>query len=153
MPVFCVDTNVWIALWRENYPIDVFPTLWTKLDEVIAVGEVVAPVDVCDELERQDDDLLRWVRQRPTLFRVADTATQNAVIVIMNQFPNWVDVNSTRNQADPWVVAMGVVIPSTVVTNERSSNGPRPKIPNVCEHFGVECIDLLAFIRRQGWTF
>ena len=54
--------------------------------------------------------------------------------------------------ADPFVVAAAKAIAATVVTQE----GLKPnaaKIPNVCEEFGVPCIDLQTFMTQQGWSF
>jgi len=27
------------------------------------------------------------------------------------------------------------------------------KIPNVCQHFSVPCMDLETFMQQQGWSF
>lgn len=29
----------------------------------------------------------------------------------------------------------------------------RPRIPEVCGVLGVRCVNLIGFIRDQGWTF
>ena len=42
----------------------------------------------------------------------------------------------------------------TVVTEEGArGNRNRPKIPLVCQEFGVDCINVLDFIEAQGWKF
>lgn len=38
---YCVDTSGWLDGWQRHYPKDVFPSLWTKLDELIINGEVI----------------------------------------------------------------------------------------------------------------
>jgi hypothetical protein len=41
-----------------------------------------------------------------------------------------------------------------VVTEEKNIGTPeKPKIPVVCRHFGIRCINVLKFIREQGWVF
>lgn len=41
-----------------------------------------------------------------------------------------------------------------VVTEElRSGNLTKPKIPDVCDALGVPCLNLVGFVRAQGWTF
>ena len=43
---------------------------------------------------------------------------------------------------------------SIVVTEETpTSTLERPRIPDVCSALGVRCINLIGFIRDQGWTF
>jgi hypothetical protein len=27
------------------------------------------------------------------------------------------------------------------------------KIPNICQHFGVPCLDLRGFMAKEGWVF
>jgi len=54
--------------------------------------------------------------------------------------------------ADPFVVARAAVEPATVVSMEKiKPNGA--KIPNICEHFNVPCIDLEAFMEIENWQF
>jgi len=54
--------------------------------------------------------------------------------------------------ADPFVIACAKVRGGTVVTEERlNPNGAR--IPNVCEHFNVSCINLEKFMDQQKWSF
>ncbi len=37
---YCVDTSGWLDGWERHYPPDVFPSLWTTLDELIGAGAV-----------------------------------------------------------------------------------------------------------------
>lgn len=43
------------------------------------------------------------------------------------------------------------LISTREVFNELQPNAA--KIPNVCAHFKIPCIDLEEFMHRQGWTF
>jgi hypothetical protein len=43
----------------------------------------------------------------------------------------------------------GIVVPQET----RTSNPERPRIPDVCDGMGVRYVDLVGFIRDQGWTF
>ena len=40
----------------------------------------------------------------------------------------------------------------TVVTLERAKPNAA-KIPNVCAHFGVPCLDFEGFLHENGWSF
>ncbi len=60
--------------------------------------------------------------------------------------------------ADPFVIACARIHQGSVVTEEgwlRPGNAltPKPnaaKIPNVCDHFDIPCINLEAFMHQQG---
>ena len=54
--------------------------------------------------------------------------------------------------ADPFIIARAKVINGCVVTEEKRTPNAA-KIPNVCEHFGVEYTNLQGFMKKEGWTF
>ena len=59
---------------------------------------------------------------------------------------------SGRPVADPFVIAKAKVEHGIVVTEE-SYKENAAKIPNVCEHFGIECINLEDFMQKENWQF
>ena len=150
---FCFDTSALLECWSRSYPIDIFPGLWSRFDEMIAGGEIVAPDEVHEEIKKKDDDLTKWVQSRSVMFAPLDAAVQRAASETLTEFPELVKALSNRNQADPFVVGLARVRGVTVVTQERGGTKAKPRIPAVCEHFKVECIDVLGFIRLCGWTF
>jgi Domain of unknown function (DUF4411) len=54
--------------------------------------------------------------------------------------------------ADPFVIACAAVRDGTVVTEEKTKPNSA-KIPNVCEHFAISCLNLEKFMRAVGWSF
>jgi hypothetical protein len=54
--------------------------------------------------------------------------------------------------ADPFVIAVAAVRGGCVVTEE-THRPHAAKIPNVCEHFRVNCTNLEGFLEGKGWTF
>ena len=54
--------------------------------------------------------------------------------------------------ADPFVVARAAANDSIVVTLETWAPNAA-KIPNICGHFQVRCIDLEKFMQEEGWQF
>jgi hypothetical protein len=54
--------------------------------------------------------------------------------------------------ADPFVISRARVINGTVVTEEVLKPNAA-KIPNVCAHFNVECINLETLLAREGWRY
>lgn len=158
-PGYCIDTNALIDLWRRKYAPDVFPSLWEEIERLISQGKLVAPREVLRELEKQDDELLKWAKAHKGMFKDLDNDQLAQVRNILKEFPRLVDENKETPDADPFVIALAMSKGWTVVTSEQPANltvnpTARPKIPNACEHFSVRCIyELLEFFREQKWEF
>ncbi|ADG06912.1 conserved hypothetical protein [Kyrpidia tusciae DSM 2912] len=154
--MYYMDTSSLITAWREQYPPDVFPSLWVNLDRLIRETRLVSPIDVFYELEKGGDALFRWVKERRGMFIEPDNEIQNIVRHLVNKFPQIIpQFSHTGVWADPWVVALAKVNGAIVVTEEKqaSSNATRIKIPNMCIDLGVEHINFLELIRRESWNF
>jgi hypothetical protein len=149
----CFDTSALLECWSRYYPIDVFPGIWERLHWMIEAGDLFAPDEVHEETKKKDDDLAAWVKDRSQMFVPLGSNVQAGTTEILAEFLELVKALSGRNQADPFVIALARVRAATVVTQERGGNRARPRIPLVCEHFGVACIDVVGFIRERGWVF
>jgi Domain of unknown function (DUF4411) len=83
-------------------------------------------------------------------------SVQNAVTDILKN-PNYQRLVEDRKGtygADPFVIALAKVEDLIVVTGERATNNlNKPKIPDVCNDMGIECINILDLMRREGWRF
>ena len=152
MPPYVIDTSIWIRLW-QNHPPDIFVHLWDQLDASIAAGDVISPEEVLRELERGSDELAESLAGRAGLFASLDEALMAAATDVLAALPDLVDENSERNRADPFVVALARLRGGAVVTDERPRRGPtgRPRIPDACAQFGIECLDWFSFLRAIGW--
>ena len=62
------------------------------------------------------------------------------------------DLLAGNLRADPFIIAKAKVLNGCVVTEERRKPNAA-KIPNVCEHFGVDYTNLQGFMEREGWRF
>jgi predicted nucleic acid-binding protein len=149
---YCLDTGVFIRAWRESYPPDVFPTFWTTFEQFIEDGEVGSPQVVLEELSKKDDELHKWAKATKGLFQPLKEDIQTAVSEILQKFPRMMEEGRDRNTADPFVVAMAKARGLTVVTTERSGS-KKPKIPDVCQHFGIPSLGLVGLLRELKWTF
>lgn len=54
--------------------------------------------------------------------------------------------------ADPFVFASAKIKQGCVITEEEKKNNGA-KIPNICEHFSIDCENLEGFLKRQNWQF
>jgi len=127
------------------------PSLWNLFNSLIQKGVVVASREVHVEISQKDDELLKWVNDRKGMFIEVDEKQQQIVSEIVNRFPTWIDPDSTRNNADPYVIALAVQHNLVVVSNERGGGPTKPKIPFVCETYHVRHLRIDDFLREVGW--
>ena len=153
---YSIDTSGLTHGWRDRYPPDVFPAIWDNISDLIDNGELMASEEVLRELETGSDDLYDWARAHSRMFIPLSHDIQEAVTNILAAHPEWVPADRSRNMADPFVVALAIVRGCTVVSAETWSPSPYPervRIPNVCASFGIQHIEFLDMMRRQGWVF
>lgn len=150
---YCIDTSAFVEAGTRRWPIDVFPTVWDELDRVAARGQFVAPEEVFYELRAKADPLYAWARDRRYIFVPLDGAQMVATFQVLSDFPRLVGKLKGTYDADAFVVALARVRNLTVVTEEDVGTPGRPRIPIACQHFGVRCVDTLAWIRELGLRF
>jgi len=152
--LYSFDTSVMINGRRDLLPPDLFPTLWTKIEGMIAAGAIRAIDVVRDELGRKDDTTKDWATNQVDLFLPLDQDIQVATREVLAEHPKLVGKGGQRNLADSFVIGLARARSSIVVTQEtRTNNLEKPRIPDVCGAMGVRCVDLVGFIRDQGWSF
>lgn len=118
----------------------------SKKRESFVIEEVVA------ELERKDDDVHKWVKQREAMIVAIDGDIQTCLVKLMSKYARLVDSKKNRSGGDPWVIALAQARGWTVVTAEKpSGNLAKPKIPDVCKDLSIPCIEVVDFFRKQGW--
>ena len=146
---YCFDTSAFIQPWIEHYPIDIFPSVWSKLDELIQTNEIISSEEVLREIKRKDDELLSWIKRNSNMFMDIDNDIQFEVSKIMRTFPKLVDERHGKSIADPFVIATAIITKTTVVTYEKGGNQNRPKIPSVCKYFNIRCIQEFSVFLRE----
>lgn len=55
--------------------------------------------------------------------------------------------------ADPFVIAKAWTMENGCVVTQEVKKPNAAKIPNVCEHFGIPCLNLEAFMENEKWRF
>lgn len=144
---YAFDTSSFIYL--KHYPEDLFPTIWETLNLDFEDGKIVIIQDVLEEISRVDDFINEFVNDHLDCVMELDEDTQNSLIRVINDFPDWINPSDTRNQADPSLIALALNLNIKIVTQERE-RGDRLKIPYVCKHYGIECMDLLGYLREHS---
>jgi hypothetical protein len=150
---FCVDSSGWLDGWRRNYPPDVFPTLWQRVEQLVDAGEIIASEEVYVELAKKDDDLHDWIQARKSMLIPPDEHIQQRVAEILTKYPRLVDTLKGRSQADPFVIGTALERSAVVVTGELLGSPAKPRIPYVCRAENVRCITFLEMIRELKLTF
>ena len=151
---YCLDTSALMDAWSRWYPVRLFPSLWKRLDSLILTGDIISSEEVLRELERKQDSLYGWARERRAMFLPLSDEVQEAVNRLLDRFPTMVDDRSGKSFGDPFVVATAMTTDTIVVTGERpTGSAGRPKIPDVCQSFGTPWMSVVELIDEEGWSF
>jgi hypothetical protein len=156
--VICVlDTNS-LSVLRNYYPAT-FPTLWVNLDGLVANGDLVSVREALRELENDNrvTFVQEWAKKNKAVFYTPTDAELEVVGQIL-AIPHFQTVISGKALlkgtpvADPFIIASAFVKNATVITEEVYRPNAA-KIPNICEHFDVDCHNLEWFMAQHGWEF
>ena len=60
---YVFDSNIFINL-HQRQPRDIYPSVWNKIDELMANGTIISSREVYDELTRSDDSLSEWAKSK-----------------------------------------------------------------------------------------
>lgn len=152
-----MDSGPLIVMFRHYYP-DRFPSLWERFDVMRHSDQVVSVREVANELGGQEDRLSAWVGSNKPFFK-NPTAGELEIVADIFKVPHFQALIRQQERlqgrpvADPFVIAKaGVIEQGCVITTERHKPNAA-KIPNVCEHFGIDHMDLEAFMEKENWTF
>jgi len=158
---YIIDSCSLMELNRHN-PIDVFPSVWVRIESLINKGLLLAPREVLNEIMQGDDQLTKWAKKHNKMF-VEPTEKQIEIVKeILKEFPALIKQNR-KYDADPWVIALAVEMATSlqqtltpikrIVVTEEKLRGEQIKIPLVCQRYNIETIDILDMFRVEGWKF
>ncbi len=153
-----VFDNSSLSNLKHFFP-DVFVSIWSGLDDLVQQNKLISTREVWNELQRgwPDNHVNEWLKNRKGIFTTPDVSELQFVAKILKvqHFQSLIGEKQRLKGtpvADPFVVACAKVREGTVVTDERLKQNAA-KIPNVCQHFGVGCINLEDFMKQQNWSF
>jgi hypothetical protein len=155
--IYVFDTSAFRVL--NNFYPSRFPSLWTGVADLIAAGRLVSVREVLNELNQylEDDFLKDWARNNRHIFVAPtnDELTFVAKIFSVQHFRTLISQKSILKGtpvADPFVIAVARVKRACVVTQEAKKPNAA-KIPNICEHFGIDYTNLEGFMKKEDWAF
>jgi len=154
--MYVFDTSPLSNLFRHFYRRR-FPTLWEQFDGLIADGTVTSTREVRRELDLYAYLDEQWVRDNGGIF-TTPTAAETQIIREIYAVPHFqqnIELKKIQKgglNADPFVVAKAHAGGGVVITLEGAPPNAA-KIPNICQHFGVRCLNLEEFMEEEGWQF
>ncbi|MGB8315471.1 MAG: DUF4411 family protein [Aestuariivirga sp.] len=151
--VYSIDSSALIHGWRRVYRPKNFGLVWERLDILMDEGRLRSSIEVYNELEKKDDELFKWCKERKErMFVEIDDECQQHVTHIMTTYPRLVDTVKGRSGADPFVIALAATNnPKMIVVTEE--NPGKMKIPDVCNAENMEWCGLADLIEREDWKF
>jgi len=155
--LYVLDTSSFIVL--SHYFPERFPTFWRELDGLVVCGSVVSVREVRRELESQaaKPHLEAWIKDNASIFNVP-TAAEAEVVAEIFKVPRFSDLVKRKQLlrglpvADPFVIAHAKVHEGCVVTEE-SDRSDAVRIPAVCRHVGVKCMNLEALMAQENMRY
>jgi len=155
---FWLDTNVFVEAKNRYYTFERVPNFWSFLSQQLDEGTVCSPSFVYDELVIYKNHLATWVkaRKRKGLCVTIDGHIQAEYKKIADHVAtSYTQPKSEEflTGADPWVVACALHAGGTVVTQESTSRTRKVRIPTICQHFNVACIDTFQMLNYLNAKF
>jgi len=154
---YVFDSDSLINLFRHYYK-ERFPTLWGKFNTLVSEGELTSVREVFNEIGSSKDPLGTWAKEQKTIFFLESTVEELKFVSEIFQVQHFQAMIRKQERlkgkpvADPFVIARAKISGACVVTQEKKTENAA-KIPNVCDHFGIPCINLEGFMEKENWTF
>lgn len=146
---YVLDTSALVDL-KRNYQPAVFKTVWNRFNALCDSRAIISCREVYNEIKRGSDWLLDWVDVHEAIFLTPATAEEAALIgSLQERYPFWIDPNSDRPAADPFVIACAAVHHLPIIQHELANR----HLPRVAKEMSLECIRLDDFFVREGWEF
>ena len=150
-PAYSVDSSSLIHAWRRAYRPKNFGFVWDGFDSLIEAKRLYASIEVYNELEKKDDDLFAWCKERKDeMFVEIDDKIQKIVTEILRDHSRLVDTVRGRSGADPFVIALAETTEPFMVVLTEEPRG-KVRIPDVCDARGVKWHNLADMIEEEDW--
>jgi len=151
---------------------DVYPSVWERIEGLIKDGRLVSPKEVLFEIQEGDDELSDWAKRQKLLFKDPTQRQIEIVHEILQKFPSFIKMYR-KYDADPWIVALAYEYATSpqqtlfefeyesfeyesiepIVVSEEKQRGNEVKIPLVCNKYGLNHINAITMFRTEGWKF
>ena len=150
---YSFDSSALIGIGQR--PASIATAFWAALSAAELSRRAVIIELVLDELSAKPDEVFeRMAALRGTVAFVPSSAFRAGSLArsldeVKAEFPRMSRRRRGRERADAWIIAHARTVPGTVVVTEESARRGG-NIPAACRRYGVECIDLEEFLRRES---
>lgn len=162
--IFCIDSSALITVNRF-YPARFLPDLWLQIEDLFSRKVIISHEIVYNEIVPKSgvkDDIGKLIAKYKSSFLPITNRQGQLAVKILATFPRLIDPRSTKDEADPWIIAMvmekmedenlfGKDSDYIVVSSESEKSDS--KIPAVCKHFQVRHMNLFEFFETNRWRF
>lgn len=155
--IYVFDTSAFIVI-SHYYP-ERFPTFWDRFEKYTNDGKIYSVREVFNELNTQASKphLAEWIKKHKSIFLIPGQDEMNFTSEIF-KIPHFQYLVSKKQQlkgtpvADPFVIASAKMKSACIITEE-SKKENASRIPNICEHFNIECTNVEGFMEKEDWEF
>jgi len=156
--IYVVDASAWIDL-SQNYPKNVFSSLWGNIEQLIKTRRILSTKQVLKEIEQgADDELTKWCKKYGKMFLDNNSEVIRFAVEITRNHPGLVNPYATREVADPFVIALARSLKSNlsdslpiIVTDENTARVTG--IPFVSRSYNLDTLRLIGMFQAETWNF
>lgn len=160
MTDYSMDSNTLSQIYRFYYK-DRFPSFWQRFNALVSSGRAGSVSEVEAELVRRSglDSAVRELKQLNQGFLALPASEEQLFVTQIFGVPHFRNLISAKAiakglpVADPFVIAKASASMGMCVVTEEVHRPNAVRIPNVCEYFGIECINLEQMMELEGWRF
>ena len=156
--IYVFDTSS-LSNLKHFYP-EIFQSIWEDLDQLIDSDQLISTKEVWREIQSGNPTghVNSWLKNRKHIFTTPSNEELEFVAQILKN-KHFQSIIGEKQRlkgapvADPFVIACAGVKENGVVVCEESWKENSAKMPNVCGHFDIPCINLKEFMQQQNWNF
>ncbi|MEA1994983.1 MAG: DUF4411 family protein [Campylobacterota bacterium] len=166
MDNYCVDANIFIAAWHDNYPINIFPSLWkefaNKKNEIILIKPIFDEIEPISFSDNRLDIAKKRTRYPVRMWLIENGFTETSIDDDINKTSLELekeyeinDISKGTGSKDILLISYAKEKNKTVVTLEgnqlqKPKEKYKYKIPLVCQEQDVGCINFVQMIDGLG---
>lgn len=149
---YIIDTSAILSQKpNELHRRTVHKSQWEKIDELIRNHEIVMCSEIYDEVK--DEEIKKLLTSLSCKVIEIDDDIQKYVRKIVTECPKSISFTerSGTSSGDAFLIATAMKYNLVIITEENKQKAN--KIPQVCQKFNLECINILELCEREHWVF
>ncbi|MGC8726149.1 MAG: DUF4411 family protein [Thermoplasmata archaeon] len=154
-----IDTSALVNLHYYPRDLKMFAPIWMTLESMVKNGDLIAPLEVYEEIKSKEDEILEWCNKNKDMFIDIDDIQTNNLKKVEVKYDKEVwrkNISKVGGWADPWLIALCLSRPDLtdknmsypiIITDE--NNQGKNKISTIANMFGIKCINIIEFFRDK----